>query len=222
MTDLSNKAWVRMIMTVAKPVMNMKIVGQENILPEAAPAVYVCNHGMIYGAIAAMVHLPVHFRPWINEIMLDPSSAAKSMAGTLNKDERSVKRIAAIISSAMNSFDAIPVSRTNPMAMIETIKESVSALEGGDNLLIFPENPKEHYDKDSFRNLHPAFGILGYRYYQSTGKRLHFYPVFSDSVNKTFSIGCPVIYTPGGNEGEEAQRIVEEVQRRMIQLSEQK
>lgn len=209
--------------------MNMKVYGVERIRNLDAPAVFVGNHGAVYGAIAAMVYLPVHFRPWINETMLDRDSAARSILGTFtDKDNlmsdgvrlRTVERIAGLVSSAIKSFNPITVSRSNPIAMLDTIRETVDTLVAGDNVLIFPENPEVHYDDDSFRKLHPAFGILGFRYYVQSQKCLHFYPVFSDSGRKEFSIGEPVIYMPGEDERQEAMRIVTEIQGRLICMSE--
>ena len=228
MKDSCNKTWVKGVMTVVKPFLGMKVFGANNIDHTMAPAVFICNHDVYVGTIAALIYLPVHFRPWIHDKMLDRDEAAQTMLQTFENKynflgkknkERIIRQFAGYVMSAMKSFNPIPVSRTNLMGMLETTQKSLEVLEGGDNLLIFPENPSGHYDAESFRNLHPAFGILGFQYYMKTGKCLYFYPCFADKKRKRFSIGKPVVYTHSDDVQEELRRVVSQVQESLVELS---
>ncbi len=230
MKDASDKAWVRRCMSAAEPILRLKTIGEENILSDQGPSVFICNHGEIYGAIAAVMYLPVHFRIWAHDKMLDREKAAATMMETYKErfpllikgvKNRMIWRISKPVTDAICSLDPIPVSRENPICMIDTINESVDALCAGDNLLIFPEKPENRYNGDAFKNMYPVFGILGLKYFERTGKRLLFYPAFSNSETKTFTIGKPVVYIPGTDPREEIERIVSEIESRMVQLSEQ-
>ena len=228
MKDSCNKAWVRGVMTVVKPFLGMKTQGVENIDMASCPSVFICNHGVSIGPVAALIYLPVHFRPWIHDKMLVPEDAEATMTRTFENrynflgqrtKRRIIRRVSVYMADAMASFNPIPVSRIDPMRMLNTVQSSIQALEEGDNLLIFPENPAEHYDAESFRNLHPAFGILGYQYYQKTGKNLVFYPCFADKRGRRFAIGKPVVYTPTEDVQTGIRRVVSQVQAEMIELS---
>lgn len=231
MKDSCNKPWVRGLMTVAKPFLGLKTCGAENINPALGPSVFVANHGALSGPVAAILYLPVHFRPWIHDRMLSPDMSAETMMGTFRekynflgqkRKKRILRRAAGCLSKAMEAFHPIPVSRSNPMNMVKTIQESVETLTGGDNLLIFPENPDAHYNAESFKKLHPAFGMLGYRYYQQTGRQLAFYPCFSDMDKKRFSIGSPILYAPEEDVRESLRKLVSRVQDAQIELSQSK
>jgi hypothetical protein len=228
MKDSCNKAWVRGIMTIVKPILGLKTVGAGHIRAATQSSVFVCNHGVIVGPVAAIIYLPAHFRPWIHDRMLSPDESTETMMGTFQnrfnwlgqkRKKRLLKHLAEIMSKAMAAFNPIPVSRTDPMKMMPTIQESLDTLLSGDNLLIFPENPQEHYNTDSYRNLHPAFGILGHLYYQKTRKELAFYPCFTDTKHKRFSIGTPILYSPSGDIEGSIRDLVSRVQESMIQLS---
>ena len=215
-------------MTVVKPFLGMEVLGEENIDRASSPGVFVCNHGVAIGPVAALIYLPVHFRPWIHDKMLVPEDAEAAMTSTFENrynylgqgtKRQIIHKASGYMAEAMASLDPIPVSRTNPMGMLDTVQSSLQVLEEGDNLLIFPENPAEHYDDESFRDLHPAFGILGYQYYQKTGKNLLFYPCFADKERKRFTIGKPVVYAHTDDVQTGIRRVVSQVQAEMIELS---
>ena len=82
MKDSCNKAWVRGVMTVVKPFLGMEVLGEENIVRTSSPGVFICNHGVSVGPVAALIYLPVHFRPWIHDKMLVPEDAEATMTRT--------------------------------------------------------------------------------------------------------------------------------------------
>ena len=225
-----HKLWVRTVADIVRLFVHFEVKGKGNIVDDGQPAVFVCNHGAIIGPVSAVIYLPVSFRPWINVAMTDRDTAEKTMTHTYDgrrflifsgKAKKLAIRMASrIISSAVNAFDPVPVSRTDSGAMLGTLRSSIDTLEGGTNLLIFPENPGEgKYRADSFRDLHPVFAMLGRLYYARTGMCLRFYPSFADKDRKIFNIGAPVTYTPGGDEKAELARIVAEVRDAMVRMS---
>jgi hypothetical protein len=223
--DSCNNAWVKGARTVIKLFLRLKTVGAENIDPASEPAVFVGNHGSTVGPIAAACYLPVRFRPWIHDRMLDRDKATESMLGTY-KDrlnflgEKRKRRLfhwmAGLVTGAMDAFNPISVCREKPLKMKDTLRESLDALEGGGNLLIFPERPYPDYNSTSFHHLSPTFGLLGSMYYEETGRCLAFYPCFTDKKRKRFVIGAPVYYTPA----EDVRDLVVRVQDALIRISE--
>ena len=180
--------------------------------------------------IAAIVYLPVKFKLWVHDKMLCRETAIPTIEQTYRDRYRwlgprlkktLIRWISKPVCAAINSLNTIPVSRTNTIAMIDTISDSVKALREGYNVLIFPEKPGQRYDENAYREMHPAYSIIGMQYYAQSGKELSFYPVFADKRHRRFSIGEPVQYQPESDPHDEAMRIVSEVQSRMIRLSEE-
>ena len=53
-----------------------------------------------------------------------------------------------------------------------------------------------------------GFEYIGKYYYQKTGKKISFYPVFTSYKKKTMYIEKPIVYNPNNNPNEEKERIV--------------
>ena len=72
----------------------------------------------------------------------------------------------------------------------------------GENLLIFPEQPRRHgasIDQEAamaepLRELYTGFAQLGRLYYQACSQHLRFFPMYIHRQKKTLCIGEPVIY----------------------------
>lgn len=203
-----------------------KVVGRENISP-SEPAVFVCNHGRISGPVTAVLHLPVRIRPWINACMLDRDEATSTMMNTFRDKmtflgpgfkRKLLYGLSGLVCHILNSFDPVPVSKGDPRKSVETIILSVEALERGENLLIFPEKPRDRYDEESFKEFNSGFASLGRAFHKRTGHNLKFYPVFSDSATRRLIIGESVSYDPDNDSRGEKMRITSELRDRMIAL----
>lgn len=227
---------VKIIATFVRPFLHLKVYGKEYLKKEDYPSIFICNHGIIYGPIAAVLYLPTYFRPWIDRKMLDCQMSADEMYGRLffrlpllseNAKKKFSHWLAKIVTWALNSFNPIAVERDNLRNVMSTFNLTIDALQEGDNILIFPERPhKVEYDgvetvvhetKD-VGNLFTGFANIGKLYYQKCKKCLHFYPIYADKNKHTFRIGEPVIYDPTNNSQEEKQRIATTLQGRMKEL----
>lgn len=228
---------VKIINFVVRPFLHLKVSGEENMDNDNFPSIFVCNHGIIYGPIAAVIYLPTYFRPWIDRKMVDRDMAAKEMCGRFIyripflSDKAKMKlarKLAYPVTWALNSFNPIPVERNNLRNVMSTFDDTVKVLIEGDNVLIFPEKPRkvrrgekdtvEHF-KDSVGTLFTGFANIGKLYYNSTGKQLRFYPIYANRKGHTFKIGVPVIYDPENDPREEKQRITNKLHERMMDLS---
>ena len=228
---------VKILCTLARPFLRLRVSGRERIDMQDSPSVFVCNHGFLYGPVSAVIYLPTYFRPWIHNVMLDTETAVSQMHRSLSfldrifgrkASDRLIRGINSILQWVLNSFNPIPVVRGASRDVMSTFDASLQALLEGDNILIFPEKPRElnapveddEYDPDRLRNFYTGFAHIGKMYYDATGKSLLFYPLFSDRDRRLFRIGEPVRYDATLPPRESKQKVARELQRKMNELSE--
>lgn len=224
---------IKIICTIARPFLRLKVSGIEHLKKEKYPSVFVCNHGFIYGPISAVIYLPTYFRPWIHNVMLNKDSARRELNHSLAFLKKYlgfigtgiINLLTRIVCWALNSFNPIPVVRGASRDVMSTLNESLNALEEGDNILIFPEKPKalsglsEDADATILRTFYTGFAHIGKMYFDRTGKSLLFYPLYSDREHRKFSIGEPVLYDPSLEPHESKRELAEELQLRLEELS---
>lgn len=229
---------VKILAFFVRPFLHLRVEGCENMDMAHFPSVFVCNHGIIYGPVAAVIYLPTYFRPWIDRKMVDRDMAAQEMYGRFiyripllsERAKRSVARgLARPVTWALNSFDPIPVEKNNLRNVMSTFDDTVRVLGEGDNVLIFPERPRrvrrgdkmtvEHLT-DSVGTLFTGFASIGRLYYDKTGQCLRFYPIYASRRNHTFRIGEPVVFDPENDAHEEKRRIASLLYERMAALCE--
>lgn len=231
------KFGVKILAFFVKPFLHLRLCGRENMDMESFPSVFVCNHGIIYGPVAAVIYLPTYFRPWIDRKMVDRDMAAREMYGRfiyriplLSRRAKTgiARQLARPVTWALNSFDPIPVEKNSLRHVMSTFDDTVKVLGEGDNVLIFPERPRkvkrgdretvEHLT-DSVGRLFTGFANIGRLYYETTGKSLRFYPLYANRKNHTFNIGEPVVFDPFNEPREEKQRITDLLHLRMVSLA---
>lgn len=224
---------VKIIMVLLRPFMRHKVYGTSNLDRSEFPSIFVCNHGEIYGPIAAVIYMPVYFRPWSDNRMLDRELIIDHMTGTFEKipllssgmKQKLAKRITPLIIWALSSFDPIPVQRSNPKEIMKTMKLTIDAMLELDNVLLFPEAPEKHSDgEQSYKtsgvgDFYTGFAHLGKMYYDKTKRCVRFYPVFADKSKRRLSIGKPIIYSTELPANEEKLRIANALRDEMLELS---
>ena len=228
---------MKIVCTLARPFLRLKVSGLEHLRKERYPSVFVCNHGFIYGPVSAILYLPTYFRPWIHNVMLDPDLAAaeleKSPLRALKKllgEKLGGKVLRACTKPllwVLNSFNPIPVVRGASRDVMTTFNMSLQALLEGDNILLFPEQARSNKGSSAdvikaasdLRNFYTGFAHVGKMYCDATGKELLFYPIFSDRGSKSFKIGEPVAYDSSLESRESKRILAEELQKRVLALS---
>ena len=229
---------VKILAFFIRPFLHLKVYGSENMSAQNFPSVFVCNHGITYGPVAAVIYLPTYFRPWIDRKMVDRSMAAEEMYSRFVYRLPLLPRRAKIkvaemlawpVTWALNSFNPIPVERNHLRNVMSTFEDTVKVLIEGDNVLIFPEKPRrvkrgnkmtvEHLT-DSVGTFFTGFANIASMYYAETGKCLRFYPLYASKKNHSFTIGEPVVFDPQNEPREEKQRIAEQLHDEMYRLSE--
>ncbi len=220
---------VKIIMAVLRPFLRNKVYGAQNIDRTRFPSIFVCNHGYIYGPMAAVIYLPVYFRPWIDERMVDKALVADQILLGFKlplpqKLKRAVCAVLAIPARwALNSFEPIVVSRINLRGIMKTLHDTVSAMTVGDNVLVFPENPaltENEYTHGKLGEFFTGFAQLGKLYFDKTGEKPLFYPVYANKKAHTLRIGAPVEFNANAPAKEERERISSALHEAMSALSE--
>lgn len=226
------------VMAILRPFFRHRLQGRE-ALDEAlrsadGPVVFLCNHGEFYGPVAGMLFIPVDVRPWtISEIVDD----AEEMARYFHKYTISpitwipekmkmplcLKFFGPLSVWAMDQLEAIPVYRNKPTMLMKTMRLSVEALQAGDNILIFPENPDADVDNRGYEHsglgtLFSGFALLAEIYFNRTGKRLHFVPMYCHKGRRTMTFGQQIVYDPENESAAERERISGEAEQEMRRI----
>lgn len=231
------RASARLVCFFLRPFLRLKVSGLEKLRKEEYPSVFVCNHGFMYGPVAATIYLPTYFRPWIHDVMLSRQSATEEIAwsfpGFLKVTGKRlgmwiISQAAAIVSTLMSAFYPIPVVRGTSRDLLKTFSDSITALEEGDNLLIFPERPgartrsgvgSQDEGADELREFFTGFAHLGKMYYDQTGQELLFYPLYCDRKDRAFRIGDPVRYDSSLPSREGKQALALALHQRIVALA---
>jgi len=231
----SQPFFMRAVMALLRPFYRHELKGVENIVPdEDNPIVFLCNHGELYGPIVCMLYIPVPIRPWsISEMVVDKDEVAAYVHKyTISRQkwlpEKLKWPIANLIGPlsvwAMGQLESIPVYRNKLRELMKTFALSVEAMEAGDNLLIFPENPDgveqgKGYERSGVGEMFRGFAMLAPIYYNKTGKRCRFLPMYAHKGARTLSFGTAIEYNPEAHPNEERDRIVDAVEEQMREMA---
>ena len=117
--------------------------------------------------------------------------------------------------NVMGQLEAIPVYRDSPQKLRETFRITMEAMEAGDNLLIFPENPENKYPSEGIGELSPGFVMLADIYWKRKKKRLRMLPMYADKKTRTITFGEIFEFDPENNLKDETERVIEETTRQI-------
>ena len=207
-----------------------QLKNEDHIVPmDDNPLVFLCNHGEIYGPIACKLYIPVSVRTWtISMMMFNQAEVTEYVYQNTYRQKTFLpvflrKLIARFIGwlsvNVMNQIESIPVYRDSPMKLRETVRKSIEALEAGDNLLIFPENPEGKYERDGIGEISPGFVMLAEAYWKKTGKCMRFMPMYASRIRRTLTFGTEVHYQPENGFRQEQSRIISEVERQILEIA---
>ena len=199
---------------LAKPFIKCKVIGKKKVSKIDEARVFITNHYEIYGPIVVFLRFPFKFRPWIHNKMLSPKEVEEQMSigiyGKYPKYPRWMKKIAVkllkniMVYTLNKRAKGIAVYRDNPRANIQTMRDSMDTLEKRKNILIFPELT---YVDEGIGEFQTGFEHLAKFYYQKTGKKITFYPMFISHKNRKMYIEDPITFNPDNDSNEEKLRI---------------
>lgn len=178
-----------------------KTVGQA----PPGPCVYLLRHRYADGVIDAFTSLPVVMRPLMLSVFDSYHEAKKQLHdytfSVKMKKGRAFCAIASpiaawVLTTLAHSVRGIPVYRgENAMKAVRTIRESVHALEHGDNLLIFPDVAYTDIEEKTEGEIYKGFLAIDKLFFRRNGAHISFVPVYMDK--KTAVIHPPVSCVSG-------------------------
>lgn len=193
------------------------------------PVVFVANHYNAFGPISFILSVPLLSSVWVNEDIISPETAAKTFYPGIKSIvpflwEGAIrwicKKLGQLACDLLYRFKAIPVDRDHPARLISTMRQSVAALEEGQNLIIFPETGLPEYSLTSVTPFFSGFATVGSVYYRKTKKPLRFCPCFIDEQHHTIRFGEIVTYQPEGTViAEESARVSDELNLRIREMA---
>jgi 1-acyl-sn-glycerol-3-phosphate acyltransferase len=200
---------IKIVANVLKPWYRHRIIGTENVRLGSGPVIFVANHREIYGPIAAYLYIPFPFRPWIEHRMLERDEIMRYLWDNTFAKVRPVwlGRAALALAGpfliwALNAIEPIPVYRGAVRDLIQTLNQSVLALQEQDNLLLFPEDASKtadgRYAQIGVSPFFTGFVSVARAYFKKTGKSVTFYPVYLNPKDRTIRFGTGVTYNPRG------------------------
>ena len=206
-----------------------RLVSPENLPEDGEPVVFVANHYNVFGPVSFILSVPLLSSVWVNEDIITPETAAKTFYSGVQAlvpflREKAIRwiceRLGHLACKILVRFKAIPVDRNNPGRLISTMRQSVSALTEGQNLIIFPETGLPEYSLTSVTPFFSGFATIGSVYYRKTGKQLRFCPCYIDEQHHTIRFGELVTYQAENTSiAEESLRVSDELNLRIQEMA---
>lgn len=228
--SLKERIVTSMTIAILRPFNRHRMVDLDHVRQDPDnPIVFLGNHAEIYGPIASALCFPVPVRFWVISKMMFRKQDVRSYLyeNTFSKKTYLPVFIRKLLAwylgwlsvNVMNALRAIPVYRDSPMKLRQTLRESIEALENGENLMIFPEHPEGKYVKGGISELSPGFVMLAEAWQKKTGKKLRILPVFANREKRTFTFGDEITYEPENGYAAEQERILKEAYEQLTALS---
>ena len=219
---------------VLRPFFFHRVKGAENVrLDKDIPCVFVCNHGEIFGPVVCTLFSPFPFRAWSAYEMLDKKAVIdRTMNGTFDSVKGVKRKLlqwlmenvgAPFLTWMLRSEFCIPVYHDNPRKLMQTFRETIAAMQEGDNILVFPENaetaPGHKYVEEGVSEFFTGFTMIGQMYYHKTGKCPLFVPMYANKKKRVITYGEPTRYDPNMPSGKEKVRLCDYLRGEILRLA---
>lgn len=165
------------------------------------PMFMVSNHTKIYAPLAALLCPKKKIRVWSNYYFLYFKEIGNHLFNKVLIDRKPKwllyplgTLLIPLIVWIFRSIEPIPVYHKTKKVQI-TFDKSIETMEEGVDQMIFPERTENPVNKYIYE-FNTGFPYVAKQYYEQTGKRMKFYPVYTcQSLRKIF-IGEPITYDP--------------------------
>ena len=191
-----------------------KVEGAEN-LPEGA-CIVVGNHSHMYGPIACELYTPGQHETWCTGEMFHKEEVAEYAfndfwSGKPKATHWFYRILSHLITPLsvliFNNADTIPVYRDT--RLYGTFRQSITALEEGKRVVIFPECYDPH--NNIVYSFQKEFVDLARMVYRKTGEEISFVPLYVCPKLKKMVYGPPVKFHGGAEIGGERERVCGEL-----------
>jgi len=234
--DKHRMPWgIRTIENTLRPFNRHTVIGFDQVKQDDNnPVVYVCNHGNFYGPIVADLFTPINVRFWVLSTMMENLKGTTDYIYTNTFSHVKwlpppIRRIVAYITArvshwGMRSIEGIPVYRTEPSKLLLTFRATMDAMQSGDSILIFPENPhmetdQKGYVTEGIGDFFDGFAMVAPLYYKRTHKCCRFVPMFAHQPSRTVIFGDEILFDPTHGANAERDRLSRDLRDAMQALS---
>ncbi len=187
-----------------------EFAGLENIPEE--PVIFVGNHSQIHGPLATELYFPFDIRTWCAGEMMNlkevPAYTYNDFWSEKPKKTRCLYKVASYLIAPLsailfNNTKTIPVYHDT--RILKTFKLTLSNLQEGKSILIFPEHKEKHnHIVCDFRQ---KFVDVAKMYYNKYGKTISFVPFYLSPELRKICFSKPITYCPENDITEERNRI---------------
>ena len=193
-------------------------------LDDNESAIFLCNHSGAIGPATMTLYFKKPHKTWIISYVMDKEVGANfffhdALFGRSKKYKGFYRFISKITVRLLRPLLQIgnPIPVYHDKRIMQTFRESLEALEAGQNLVIFPECPTKY--SEFVHSLYDGFADIGRMYYVKTGKCIKFYPTYIEKKNRVISIGEPIAYNPDLSPREQRKLIADYVLKGMDALA---
>lgn len=168
---------------------------------DGEPMFFVSNHTQMYAPAAFILYYGKPVREWANFYFIYFKDIFNHLFKKVLRDRKPkilLYPLAFLLSPLIiwlfRSVEPIPVFHQDKRVQI-TFDKSIETLEEGVDQVIFPERTENQVNKYIYE-FNKGFPYVAAQYYEKTGKKLKFYPVYTcQALNKAL-IGEPIEYDP--------------------------
>lgn len=204
---------IKIVMRVARVLRGPLKV--ETLSAVDGPCVYITRHLYGYGPHAVLLNMPRTMRAWaLYKLTVFEEGIKHQRDFTCRVKLKLGPRLSAfvgrilawVIYRSYRAIGALTVYR-GERDIIKTMRDSLEALEAGDNLLIVPDVAYEDASALSGA-FYTGFVRLGRDYARKTGKALAFVPLYPSRYRHTIYAGRPIYYDASAELYQEKERVV--------------
>lgn len=198
------------------------VVGVENLPSESC--IVVGNHAQMNGPICCELYFPRKRQTWCAAQMMHlrevPAYAFEDFWRDKPRRSRWFFKILSYLIAPLsvvifNNAECIGVYHDARVA--RTFKQTVTALQAGEDVVIFPECREPH--NHIVQTFQQRFVDVARLYYKRTGKALCFVPMYIAPALKQIHLGQPVCFNPEAPIDEERQRICEQLMKQITDIA---
>lgn len=200
----------------------MTVLGWEN-LPEE-PSIIIANHCQLHGPIACELYLPKNFYTWCAAQMMTlkdvPGYAYSDFWSQKPRALRPFYKLAAHLIAPLsvvifNSARTIAVHRDRHL--LSTLRDSISLLQEGNHIVIFPEEDKPH--NHILYDFQEGFVDVARLYHKHTGREISFVPLYIAPKLKQMHFGAPIPFSADTPSHDERRRICDALMRKITDIA---
>ena len=187
-----------------------RVLGTEN-LPDS-PSIIVGNHTQMNGPIIGEIYYPRKSETWCAGQMMNlkevPAYAYKDFWSKKPKVLRPFYKLLSYIIAPLSVAvfnNAKTIAVYHDSKIVATFKNTVKALDSGNDVIIFPEHYALH--NHIVNDFQDRFIDIAKLYYKKTGKELTFVPMYIAPTLKEVHLGKPIKFSPDTPLDEERKKI---------------